>query len=77
MQKSGSRYRARLLLGVCCGWICQSCSFLKSKFQIGSCKGPINFKPTENVFHVDDIPPVKKAKKKEVRHSNYYHAMSS
>jgi hypothetical protein len=44
----------------------QGFTFLKSKFQIGSCKGPINFKPGENVFHVDDIPPVKKAKKKEV-----------
>lgn len=44
----------------------QGFTFLKSKFQIGSCKGPINFKPSENVFHVDDIPPVKKAKKKEV-----------
>ena len=29
--------------------------FLKARFQIGSCKGPINYAASEPTFHPDDI----------------------
>ena len=37
--------------------------FLKARFQIGSCKGPINYAASEPTFHPDDIPASKKASK--------------
>ena len=40
--------------------------FLKAKFQIGSCKGPINHAPDVAFFHPDDIPSEKKANRIEV-----------
>ena len=41
--------------------------FLKSKFQIGSCKGPRNFPFTETVFHPDDVPADRRANKMAVK----------
>jgi len=41
--------------------------YLKAKFQIGSCKGPINFQVSQQVFHPDDVPPEKKSNRKEVK----------
>ena len=41
--------------------------YLKAKFQIGSCKGPINFQVSQQVFHPDDVPPEKKNNRKEVK----------
>ena len=38
-------------------------TFLKARFQIGSCKGPTTYGPSETVFHPDDIPVDKKANK--------------
>lgn len=40
--------------------------YLKAKFRVGSCKGNVNFHLREHVFHSDDIPSYKKAKKREV-----------
>ncbi|CAM9695059.1 unnamed protein product, partial [Scytosiphon promiscuus] len=41
--------------------------FLKSKFQIGSVKGPKNFSSDQIVFHRDDVPAVRRERKKEVK----------
>jgi len=41
--------------------------YLKAKFQIGSCKGPLSFKLGEQVFHPDDIPESKQVSKKDVK----------
>ncbi|CAM9433080.1 unnamed protein product [Chrysoparadoxa australica] len=43
--------------------------FLKTKFRVGSCRGPLNFKPAENVFHRSDIPEEKHARKLQVQKS--------
>ncbi|KAJ8607166.1 hypothetical protein CTAYLR_007336 [Chrysophaeum taylorii] len=40
--------------------------FLKSKFQIGSCRGPLNYSQTETVFHPDDVPREKRGNKAQV-----------
>jgi len=41
-------------------------TFLQSKFQIGSRKGPINYGHTETVFHPDDISAEKKANRDDI-----------
>ncbi|CAM9148827.1 unnamed protein product [Ectocarpus sp. 12 AP-2014] len=41
--------------------------FLKTKFQIGSVKGPKNFSSDQTVFHRDDVPATKRERKKEVK----------
>ena len=46
--------------------------FLKARFQIGSCKGPSNFKASEHVFHPDDIPAAKIKNKKDLRQWKSY-----
>eukprot|EP00968_Pinguiococcus_pyrenoidosus_P013986 scaffold1272_cov250-Pinguiococcus_pyrenoidosus.AAC.78 len=40
--------------------------FLKAKFQIGSCKGPLNYSHSEAVFHPDDIPKGVQRKKERL-----------
>jgi len=41
--------------------------YLKSKFQIGSCKGPSNFGFSTAVFHPDDVPAAKRLNKMAVK----------
>ena len=38
-------------------------TYLKARFQIGSCKGPTQYGAAEAVFHPDDIPAASKAAK--------------
>lgn len=40
--------------------------FLKASIRIGSCKGPVNYKQAQTVFHHDDIPEAKRNRKVEV-----------
>lgn len=40
--------------------------FLRTKIQIGNCKGPINYPSTQNVFHHDDVPEPARIRKEEV-----------
>jgi hypothetical protein len=42
-------------------------SYLKAKIRIGSCKGPISYGAGQQVFHHDDIPEARRARKEEVR----------
>eukprot|EP00904_Undaria_pinnatifida_P011308 jgi/Undpi1/7307/HiC_scaffold_22.g09780.m1 len=50
---------------VSCPSLCHP--FLKTKFQIGSVKGPKNFCSTQTVFHRDDVPAQRRERKKDVK----------
>lgn len=41
--------------------------FLQAKPRIGSCKNPVNYAAAQVVFHKDDIPESRRARKLEVR----------
>lgn len=40
--------------------------YTKAKFRIGSCRGPQNFKRGDTIFHKDDVPADRLARKQEV-----------
>ena len=41
---------------------------LRAKFQIGSCRGRMNYDVEERVFHASDVPTRARAAKREVQH---------
>ena len=41
--------------------------FARAKIQIGSCKGPVSYKLKQTVFHHDDIPEDKRARRNEIK----------
>jgi hypothetical protein len=41
--------------------------YLKSKIQIGNCRGAVQYGPTQVAFHYDDIDPKARARKEEVK----------
>lgn len=41
--------------------------YLQTKMRIGSCKGPIEYKSDQQVFHQDDVPEKARERKNEVK----------